>query len=122
REEVQPGFLTILDAGPAKIVPPALAPESTGRRTALARWLTDPENPLPARVMVNRIWHYHFGRGIAGTPSDFGVMGERPTHPELLDWLTREFTSGGGTQEGGWSMKRLHKLIMMSAVYQQSSD
>ncbi len=117
REEVQPGFLTILDPGPAKIVPPqSPAPESTGRRTALAKWLTDPENPLTARVMVNRIWHYHFGRGIAGTPSDFGIMGERPTHPELLDWLTREFTSSG------WSMKRMHKLIMMSAVYQESSD
>jgi len=114
REEVQPGFLTILDPGTAKIV--QMQPGSTGRRTALARWLTDPENPLPARVMVNRIWHYHFGRGIAGTPSDLGVMGERPTHPELLDWLTREFTGGG------WSMKRMHKLIMMSAAYQESSD
>ena len=111
KEEVQPGFLTLLDPAPAKIVPPARR-ESTGRRTALAKWLTDPENPLPARVMVNRIWHYHFGKGIVGTPSDFGVMGERPTHPELLDWLAKEFV------RGGWSMKHMHRLIMTSAVYQ----
>jgi hypothetical protein len=115
KEEVQPGFLTLLAPGPAKIVPPA-GIESTGRRTALAKWLTDPENPLPARVMANRIWHYHFGRGIAGTPSDFGIMGERPTHPELLDWLTREFVSSG------WSLKHMHRLIMNSAVYQQASE
>jgi hypothetical protein len=114
KEEVQPGFLTLLDPGPAKVVPPA-GIESTGRRTALAKWLTDPENPLPARVMVNRIWHYHFGKGIAGTPSDFGVMGERPTHPELLDWLTQEFV------RSGWSLKHMHRLIMNSAVYQQAS-
>ena len=114
KEEVQPGFLTLLDPGAAKIVPPA-GIESTGRRTALAKWLTDPENPLPARVMVNRIWHYHFGKGIAGTPSDFGVMGERPTHPELLDWLTQEFV------RSGWSLKHMHRLIMNSAVYQQAS-
>ena len=115
REEVQPGFLTLLDPGAAKIVPPANV-ESTGRRTALAKWLTDPENPLPARVMVNRIWHYHFGRGIAGTPSDFGLMGERPSHPELLDWLAAEFV------KSGWSMKHMHRLIMTSAVYQQASE
>ena len=113
RQEVQPGFLTLLDAKPAAIQP---TPESTGRRTALAKWLTEPGNPLTARVMVNRIWHYHFGRGIAGTPSDFGIMGERPTHPELLDWLTTEFV------KQGWSIKRMHRLIMLSAVYQQSSD
>jgi hypothetical protein len=115
KEEVQPGFLTILDPAPAKIVPPE-GMASTGRRTALAKWLTDPENPLPARVMVNRIWHYHFGKGIAGTPSDFGLMGERPTHPELLDWLTGEFV------RRGWSMKQMHRLIMTSAVYREASD
>jgi Protein of unknown function (DUF1553)/Protein of unknown function (DUF1549) len=114
QQEVQPGFLTLLNAGNAKIAPPPNA-ESTGRRAALATWLTSPENPLTARVMVNRIWHYHFGRGIAGTPSDFGIMGERPTHPELLDWLAAEFV------RDGWSMKRMHKLIMTSAVYRQSS-
>jgi hypothetical protein len=115
REEVQPGFLTLLDPGQTKIVAPSNI-DSTGRRTALAKWLTDPANPLTARVMVNRIWHYHFGRGIVGTPSDFGIMGDRPSHPELLDWLAAEFV------REGWSIKRIHKLIMMSAAYQQSSD
>ncbi len=115
REEVQPGFLSILDPTPAKFTPPDNL-ESTGRRTALAKWLTNPENPLTARVMVNRVWHYHFGRGIVGTPSDFGTMGERPTHPELLDWLTSEFI------RSGWSIKHLHRLILNSAVYQQSSE
>ncbi len=114
KEEVQPGFLTILDPNPAKISPPEDL-ESTGRRTALARWLTDPANPLSARVMVNRIWHYHFGRGIVGTPSDFGIMGERPSHPELLDWLATEFV------QSHWSIKHMHRLILMSATYQESS-
>ncbi len=114
KEEVQPGFLTMLDPAPAR-VSPIDGIESTGRRTALARWLTDPENPLTARVMVNRIWHHHFGRGIVGTPSDFGMMGERPSHPELLDWLAREFV------RGGWSLKHMHRLIMTSAVYRESS-
>lgn len=115
KEEVEPGFLTLLAPGPAKVAPPE-GVESTGRRTALAKWLTDPENPLVSRVMVNRIWHYHFGKGIVGTPSDFGVMGERPTHPELLDWLAREFV------RGGWSMKHMHRLILNSATWQQASD
>ncbi len=114
KEEVQPGFLTLLDPGDAKIVPPA-GVESTGRRTALAKWLTDAANPLTSRVMANRIWHYHFGKGIVGTPSDFGVMGERPTHPELLDWLAREFV------RSGWSMKHMHRLILNSATWQQAS-
>ena len=89
---------------------------STGRRTALAAWLTDPKNPLVARVMVNRIWHYHFGTGIVATPGDFGRMGSRPTHPELLDYLASYFV------ENGWSMKKLHRLILLSNTYQQSSD
>jgi len=114
KDEVQPGFLTLLDPNPATIVPPA-GLESTGRRTALAKWLTDPANPLTSRVMANRIWHYHFGRGIVGTPSDFGIMGERPSHPELLDWLAAEFV------RSGWSMKHMHRLIMNSAAYQQAS-
>jgi hypothetical protein len=114
QEQVQPGVLTILDPHPAKIVPPE-GIESTGRRTALARWLTGAQNPLTSRVMANRIWHYHFGRGIVGTPSDFGIMGERPTHPELLDWLAAEF------MRNGWSMKRLHKLIVTSNTYRQAT-
>jgi len=88
---------------------------SSGRRTALAEWLALPENPLSARVMVNRIWHYHFGRGIASTPSDFGVMGERPANKELLDYLAATFV------ENGWSIKKIHRLIMMSSTYQESA-
>ena len=113
-DEVQPGFLSILDAGPAKYQPPE-GVNSTGRRSALAKWLTEPGNPLTPRVMVNRIWHHHFGKGIVANPSDFGLMGERPTHPELLDWLSDEFVSSG------WSIKHMHRLIMSSETYQQSS-
>ena len=112
--EVEPGFLTILDPAPAKIVAPE-GMNSTGRRSVLANWLADPQNPLTARVMVNRIWHYHFGRGIVGTPSDFGMMGDRPTHKELLDYLAATFV------ENGWSMKKMHRLIMLSSAYRQSS-
>jgi Protein of unknown function (DUF1553)/Protein of unknown function (DUF1549) len=114
-EEVKPGFLTILDRGPAKIVPPPGA-QTTGRRTALANWLAAPGNPLTARVMVNRIWHYHFGRGIVGTPSDFGLMREVETNRPLLDWLAATFV------EKGWSIKAMHRMVMLSNTYQQSSD
>jgi Protein of unknown function (DUF1553)/Protein of unknown function (DUF1549) len=93
---------------------PADAPDRD-RRLALARWLTDPANPLPARVMVNRLWHYHFGRGIVDTPSDLGAHGGKPSHPELLDWLAAEFV------ESGWSLKHVHRLIVTSATYRQSS-
>jgi len=113
-DEVQPGFLTILDPNPAKVTP-LEGLNSSGRRTALANWLADPNNPLPARVMVNRIWHYHFGQGIVGSPSDFGVMGERPSNPQLLDYLASEFVANG------WSIKKLHRMIMLSSAYQQSS-
>ncbi|HXA05411.1 MAG TPA: DUF1549 and DUF1553 domain-containing protein [Bryobacteraceae bacterium] len=115
KEEVEPGFLSILDPGPAQIVPPADL-NSTGRRSALANWLASVENPLTARVMVNRIWHYHFGRGIAGTPSDFGVMGDRPANPALLDYLAATFV------ETGWSLKKMHRLILLSNTYQQSTQ
>src|SRR3954464_8952489 len=119
REPVEPGFLSVLDSGPAKVIPTSAGVNGTGgssgRRTALANVLTDPKNPLTARVMVNRIWHYHFGRGIVATPSDFGLKGERPTHPELLDWLASEFV------KNGWSMKYLHRLIMTSETYKQAS-
>jgi hypothetical protein len=114
QEEVQPGFLSIVDPNPPKIVPPADG-NSTGRRTALAKWIASPDNPLTARVMVNRIWSYHFGRGIVDTPSDFGAMGGRPSHPELLDWLASEFVNTG------WDVKKMHKLIVMSNSYRQSS-
>lgn len=115
-EKVEPGFLSILNPEPAAFTPlPELG--SSGRRSALANWLADAKNPLSTRVIVNRIWHYHFGRGIVGTPNDFGVMGERPTHPELLDWLTATFTG-----PDGWSVKKLHRRIVLSATYRQSSD
>ncbi len=115
REEVQPGFLSILNPGNPKISPlPAI--NSTGRRTVLANWLADSKNPLPARVMVNRIWHYHFGRGIADSPSDLGMMGDRPSNQPLLDYLAATF------QENGWSVKKMHRLIMLSDAYQRSSD
>ncbi len=90
------------------------APEAQ-RRLALARWLADPANPLPARVAVNRLWHHHFGRGLAATPGDFGFQGIPPSHPELLDWLAREFLDGGGR------LKPLHRRILTSSTYRQSS-
>ncbi len=91
-------------------------PEDTARpREALANWVVSPDNPLTARVMVNRIWEYHFGRGIVGTPNDFGRMGERPVNPELLDYLANEFVAGG------WSVKHLQRIILMSNTYQQAS-
>lgn len=114
KETVQPGFLSILDANPSRIVAPA-GGRTTGRRTALANWLVDPANPLTSRVFVNRLWHYHFGEGIVATPSDFGLMGQRPTHPELLDWLADDFI------RSGWDVKRMQKLMVMSNVYRQSS-
>ncbi len=111
---VEPGFPGILGAASPEIAPVPTA-NSTGRRTALARWLTSPENPLTARVMVNRIWQGHFGRGIVRSPSNFGLMGDAPTHPELLDWLASEFVAGG------WKLKHLHKLILMSEAYRADS-
>ena len=111
-EEVQPGLPKILASSDPEIVPTG---HGTGRRTALAKLLTSKENPLTARVIVNRIWHYHFGKGIVGTPSDFGLAGDRPTHPALLDWLATDFVNNG------WKIKRLHRLIVLSAVFQQST-
>ena len=117
KDEVEPGLLKILYSKPASLPPasPASGANSSGRRTALANLLTDPKNPLTARVMVNRVWQHHFGRGIVGTPSDYGLKGEAPTHPQLLDWLAGEFV------RNGWSLKSLHRLIMTSSTYQQSS-
>ena len=85
------------------------------RRRTLAEWIASPENPLTARVMANRIWQGHFGTGLVDTPSDFGRNGTKPTHPELLDWLASEFI------RSGWSVKQMHRLIMLSATYRQSS-
>ena len=86
-----------------------------GKRRALAEWLTDPRNPMTARVMVNRLWQFHFGRGIVPTPNDFGQLGEPSSHPELLDWLAAEF------MDGGWRIKRMHRLILLSSAYRMSS-
>ncbi|HUG66608.1 MAG TPA: PSD1 and planctomycete cytochrome C domain-containing protein [Pirellulaceae bacterium] len=118
KDTVTPAALTI-SSPPGKRVEIAsvdTAIPTTGRRLAYARWLTSGEHPLVARVIVNRVWMHHFGRGIVGTPADFGVLGERPSHPELLDWLASEFMASG------WNLKQLHKLIMTSTVYRQSSQ
>jgi hypothetical protein len=114
-DEVQPAFPSVLSP-PAAIIPEI--PEgakSSGRRKVLADWIASPANPLTARVMVNRIWQFHFGRGIVQSSSDFGFQGTPPTHPELLDWLAAKFV------ESGWSVKAMHRLIMSSATYQMSS-
>ncbi|MEQ1841681.1 MAG: DUF1549 and DUF1553 domain-containing protein, partial [Verrucomicrobiales bacterium] len=89
---------------------------TSGRRLELAKWIVDPANPLTARVLVNRLWQHHFGRGIAPSTSDFGHLGEKPTHPELLDWLATQF------REGGWDMKAMHRLILLSNTYRMSSE
>jgi hypothetical protein len=124
REEVQPAFPAIA-GGKQNAARPA-------RRSDLANWLVSAENPLTARVMVNRIWQHHFGRGLVETPSDFGTRGTPPTHPELLDWLASEFmtpstpsTNSGRASSGQagpqpWSIKRIHKLMLMSTTYRQS--
>jgi hypothetical protein len=114
KEELAPAFPEFLGDTNAEITPPEKA-ESTGRRSALAAWLTRKDNPLTARVMVNRLWQHHFGVGIVATPNDFGAQGEAPTHPELLDWLAVEFV------ESGWSLKHMHRLMVLSAAYQQDS-
>jgi Protein of unknown function (DUF1553)/Protein of unknown function (DUF1549)/Planctomycete cytochrome C len=114
-DEVTPGFPSVLSPPEITIPDPLPGAATSGRRKALAGWVTSPSNPLTARVMANRIWQYHFGRGIVRSSSDFGFQGTRPTHPELLDWLASRFV------ESGWSIKSMHRLIMNSATYQMSS-
>ncbi|MFM7605049.1 MAG: DUF1553 domain-containing protein [Prosthecobacter sp.] len=116
KDKVGPGELTVL-AGQRKIDLPEKDPKlaTSGRRLALANALTDGKHPLLARVMVNRVWMHHFGKGIVASPGDFGQLGSKPTHPELLDWLAAEF------MRGGWSLKQLHRLIMTSRTYRQAS-
>ncbi|MDH3243783.1 MAG: PSD1 and planctomycete cytochrome C domain-containing protein [Saprospiraceae bacterium] len=120
-ETVAPGVLSILhhqdslhtgDFAFQSRIPSAL----NGRRIAFARWLVHPDNPITARVMVNRIWQYHFGYGLARNPNNFGASGENPTHPELLDWLSNKFI------ESGWSVKAIHRMILTSETYQRQSD
>ena len=110
REVVAPDTLSLFDT----LGLSADEPEQR-RRVKLAEWIASPQNPLTARVLVNRLWHYHFGHGIVDTPSDFGANGSRPTHPELLDWLADEFV------KSGWSIKHMQRLILLSAAFQQSS-
>jgi hypothetical protein len=115
---VTPGVFSVLDdpARPFTFPPPDKAAGTTGRRRALAAWLTRPDHPLTARVIVNRVWQHHFGRGIVKTPDDFGAEGARPTHPELLDWLVVTFV------EEGNSLKKLHRRILLSSAYRQAAD
>ncbi|WP_417739576.1 PSD1 and planctomycete cytochrome C domain-containing protein [Rosistilla oblonga] len=112
KTNVDPAFLTLLGQ-PAPVIKPTET--TTGRRRALADWIAQPDNPLSTRVIVNRIWQHHFGRGIVSTPNDVGMLGEPPSHPELLDWLVQRFL------ENGWQFKPMHRMIMTSAAYQQTA-
>jgi hypothetical protein len=111
-EVVEPAFLTLLGEEKPAIKPTAA---TTGRRSALADWIADEKNPFTARVMVNRVWQRHFAEGLVATPNDFGMLGEAPSHPELLDWLTSRFL------EDDWKLKKLHRLIVTSATYRQTA-
>jgi hypothetical protein len=125
--ELPPGFISSITDADAKVKPMNGSP---GRRAALAEWIVAPENPLTARVIVNRLWQHHFGYGLVRTASDFGVAGDKPTHPELLDWLATELMQptppaplpeGKGEKIQAWSLKHIHKLIVTSAAYRQGS-
>jgi len=113
---MKPGFVTVATYGNPPTEDPPADGHTSGRRRALAEWLGSPDNPLTARVIVNRIWNHHFGRGIVATVDNFGKMGEKPTHPELLDWLAVEFVNRG------WSIKEMHRLLMTSEAYQMASQ
>lgn len=110
-QQVGPRVLPAL----CRAAPDELPAETAAPRAALARWIVSPDNPLTARVMVNRVWQRHFGRGIVGTPNDFGLNGLPPSHPELLDWLANEFIAGG------WRLKPIHRLIVHSSTYRQAA-
>ena len=115
-DKVEPGFLQVVGNVSTPTLPtPAPGSKSTGRRTVLADWIASPTNPLTARVMANRVWQYHFGRGIVKSSSNLGTQGDKPTHPELLDWLASELISGG------WKLKSLHRTILRSDAYKMSS-
>ena len=113
KRQVGPGVPVVLTRQQPE--PPRPTAHSTGRRLWLAGWMTRPDNPLVARVMVNRLWQHHFGRGLVGTPNDFGVVSEPPSHPALLDWLAREFMANG------WHLKPLHRLMVLSSSYQMAA-
>src|SRR5262249_58686393 len=114
-EEVPPGVLGVLSTSNNRftVEPPSAGRVSTGRRTVFAKWVTSPENPLFARVMVNRIWQHHFGTGIVPTADNLGASGAKPSHPELLDYLAAEFV------RSGWSVKAMHRLILTRAGHRQ---
>ncbi|MFN4261546.1 MAG: PSD1 and planctomycete cytochrome C domain-containing protein [Gemmataceae bacterium] len=127
---VGPGVLSVLTDGktPFEVTPPYPGAKSTGRRLAFAQWLTQPDHPLTARVLVNRVWKHHFGAGIVKSLDNFGTTGTPPTHPELLDWLAREFVGSNprlasepAANFPPWSIKSLHRLLMMSHTYRQAS-
>ncbi|MCB1093797.1 MAG: DUF1553 domain-containing protein, partial [Verrucomicrobiae bacterium] len=111
-QPVKPGVLSAVPGGLEAAVPESVA----GRRTALAEWIASPENSLTARVMANRVWVWHFGKGLAGNPNNFGSTGKKPTHPELLDWLASELVANG------WSIKHLHRVILKSEAWMRSAD
>jgi mono/diheme cytochrome c family protein len=113
---VEPSFPAILDSRPAEIAKSAADAKTSGRRRVLADWIASADNPLTARAMANRIWQHHFGRGIVRSPNNFGQNGLPPTHPELLDWLA------GQLIDGGWRLKSMHRLIMLSSTYRMSSQ
>jgi hypothetical protein len=114
-DTVAPAALSVLPTPGTTFDLPPDAPEAQ-RRLRFAEWLANPKNPLPARVMANRVWHFHFGQGLVATPNDFGASGSRPSHPELLDWLAATFV------ENGWSVKALHRVLLNSATYRQSAQ
>ncbi len=114
--EMRPGFATVASSPETSVELPPANGHTSGRRLALAEWLVSPENSLAVRVIVNRVWHHHFGRGLFASLDNVGKMGDLPTHPELLDYLATDF------RETGWSFKKLHKLILTSAAYQRTSQ
>jgi mono/diheme cytochrome c family protein len=115
-DKVSPGFPSVLTDKFPELKAPSKDAKSSGRRTILANWIASRDNPMTARVIVNRLWQHHFGKGIVASSNDFGKFGTPPTHPELLDWLARDFMANG------WKMKRLHKMMMLSNVYQLVSN
>ncbi|MFM7322455.1 MAG: DUF1553 domain-containing protein, partial [Armatimonadota bacterium] len=112
---VEPGFIGILPGGNETVPAPPAGAVTSGRRKALARWITRPDNPLFARAWMNRVWMHHFGSGISDTPGNLGTNGDLPSHPELLDHLAERFISGG------WHLKPIHRMIVLSRTDRQSS-
>jgi hypothetical protein len=132
QEEVNAGFLSLLPELDRPLEPPTADARTTGRRLQLAQWMTHPDNPITARVIINRLWQHHFGQALVRSPNNFGFTGEQPTHPELLDWLAGELIhphekatdplSNHRRDATPWTLKRIHKLMVMSATYRQSSN